>query len=104
MQHPEGKGRRLLHWAANYPWPVGQQDYVLQQYFHSEHSSQGGLLRCLQSSSLPEAEARHLCACQKGATRIYDYRSHLAIWPAENESRSSFAMLIFNGTAQSFNF
>jgi len=93
---------RFLHWVASYPWPVGQQDYVLKQGFHSEKAKDDCVLRCIQNVSLDEAEATSFCPCHKGASRIAGYRCHLAVWPAE-EGKTSFAMLVFNAKSKVMN-
>jgi len=96
---PEGgafvERERVLHWNVNYPWPLGKRDYVLEQTVLSGQLPDGRVFRCTQGRTVDAEVGKRLRPCEKGVTRIEDYRANFAVWSGPSGQDSCFALLYF---------
>lgn len=92
---PNVERDRVLHWNVNYPWPLGKRDYVLEQRVLSGVHTGGKIFRCTQGRTVDPEVGKRLRPCEKGVTRIEDYRANFACWSGKSEQESNFALLYF---------
>jgi len=92
---PLAERQRVLHWNVNYPWPLGKRDYLLEQTVLSGVHHDGKVFRCTRGRIIDPEVAKKLRPCEKGISRIEDYRADLAIWSGRSEDVCCFALCYF---------